>query len=252
MGNRDFKALLRRAGATEDDLREFDQQYVPKSDFTRVRQQDAQQLRDMQQKVDYLMSQSQGGSGGANGSTGMSAGESSPDAGLEESLKQLGLDPKDNADLFKLMLNYGQKVAETAYNRTLGQLSPVLSNVTRSEQERALEKEREKLRDRFGDTLDQYWDEVKTKCQDLMTQGYVVSPRAVFEELYPDEAEEALYQTREQRMREQRNKNNSLSTEGFIQTRRTEPLSTPAENSEEDDTFDAESLANEVLRELGI
>lgn len=207
----DFKERLRALGATEEDLSHFDTQFVPKPEFTRMRQQDKATLNQLNARLAQLEGHQ------------TTAAQATQQVDMQSQLfDKYGIDPDSHGDFRNLLSEFGELTTRRAVEGTLQYLNPIIQGVTQDHQLRYLEQRRQELAKSYGKDFESLWPDVQQQTLQLTAQsGQQVDPEWVLLKAHSDKARILIAKEENRKARQQREKTKQTATEGFTQTRRT-------------------------------
>lgn len=244
----DFVSAFRDS-LPEDQRAEFDRNFIPKADVTRMRQKDTDRLRSLEERIDQLAQGSQRAQQSSGGN-----GQGTPDD-LQALLEKHGIAGEDKAALRDLFLEYGQSVTQRAVNATLGQMAPFINGVTNDVQARNLAQAKQHLTNNLGKGVEKLWGDVEERCRREMAQGRAVDPETVLRSLFPDEYYNLVASAQSRKRRQAQQQSQSRGMEGMVTQRRSTvfPQTTGRDTSQQEPKgLDASELTASVLKEMGL
>lgn len=239
--------------------KDFEGKYIPKSEFTRMRQEDRDEVKSLRSELEQIKQTFRQPAG--NGSATPSADMDPATEAFSKTLTEFGIAEEGQmADLHKA-LTAAQRAALRAHGQqvfqaTLQQLGPFIQGFTSDYQDRKLSESRNNLEKKLGkETVEKLWPEVRRKATELLKQGKNVDPESLMRDLYPDQYEEALARSYLNRRRREKEHANRISMEGMHRTVRSTamPMSEGGETKDQPFTgIDTDDLCRRVMQEVGM
>lgn len=239
-----WETKARERGLSDEDI--ADMRRDIQRDFTRARQKDASRLDTLEQQIQQM-----------RGNGVQQAPAQSNKLPWDAVLEKYGMD-KEAPKLKEMLQEYGTAIAQSVLAASQGMTNQAVAPLAQSAQQNWLQNERTQLAKRFGaDRIEALWPDIEAEAKERAKRGETFkSVEDVFRESFPDEYGDAYFQAETERRRAQSETNKQKSSEGFITTRRENPIQIADSRPSTDATPDLEQIGQdavaEALREMGL
>jgi hypothetical protein len=243
-----IEGRLRAYGLADDQIEEIRRDI--QRDLTRARQKDTGRLQTLEQEIQMLKSL-------LVHKNGVTQGEPTelPTAAV---LRQHGITPERAKELYDALNASNNAVIEESVRRSIAALTPYLQTVTTAQQNAALEKEMNRLKQKFGKDVEPYLADIEAEARTRLGRGEGIRRlEDVFEDVNPEAYEDCVYRSRHRKLSTRQANANNATSSGFAQSRHAIPVNvgTTSKGVADKpilDSADIDRITNEALRAAGI
>lgn len=243
-----WEAVLRNSGASEDVINQVRQGF--QADLTRSRQKDTGSIRELTEKVNWLTQHMQ--------APQQQAAPAKPR--YVQAIEDAGVDPKAVPELHKALSAASQAAVDEAVSRVVQQLAPHLNQSYVTQQQQALQSERERMRSEYGEDIDKFWPQMEQEAKERLSRGNGIRRMEdVLEDLNKDALRDLQYKAEHKRRIEQGKRAAQSSYEGMASVTREQAVPTERTDKAQDHAIkpmhsydDIQRITREALSQAGI